>query len=154
MCGVCGEFRFDGNAAQKQTLQRMLVPLRRRGPDNEGVHLSDAIGLGHRRLSIIDLSSNANQPMHDSELNLRIVFNGTIYNFPELREQLIQKGHRFVSSGDTEVILKAYAQWGTACVEKLIGMFAFAIWDDTKKELFLARDRLGIKPLYFNNKVV
>lgn len=150
MCGICGEFRFDGNAVQRQTLQRMLLPLQSRGPDNEGVYLSKAIGLGHRRLSIIDLSANANQPMRDRDTNLSIVFNGTIYNYPQLRKQLIEKGHSFVSTGDTEVILKAYAQWGEGCVEKLIGMFAFAIWDEIKEELFLARDRLGIKPLYFN----
>ena len=133
-----------------QTLKRMLVPLQSRGPDNEGTYLSKAIGLGHRRLSIIDLSANANQPMQDSNTNLTIVFNGTIYNYPQLREQLIQKGHSFVSTGDTEVILKAYAQWGKECVAKLVGMFAFAIWDDSKQELFLARDRLGIKPLYYS----
>jgi asparagine synthase (glutamine-hydrolysing) len=150
MCGVCGEFRFDGNVVEPLTLQRMLVPLRNRGPDNEGVFQSKAIGLGHRRLSIIDLSANANQPMVDSNTNLTIVFNGTIYNYPQLREQLMQKGHSFVSSGDTEVILKAYAQWGKDCVARLIGMFAFAIWDDDKQELFLARDRLGIKPLYYS----
>lgn len=151
MCGVCGEFRFDGNAVDPQTLQRMLVPLQSRGPDNEGVFQSKEIGLGHRRLSIIDLSANANQPMVDVNTNLTIVFNGTIYNYPELREQLKQKGHRFVSSGDTEVILKAYAQWGKNCVARLVGMFAFSIWDDAKQELFLARDRLGIKPLYYNH---
>jgi asparagine synthase (glutamine-hydrolysing) len=150
MCGVCGEFRFDGGVVDLQTLQRMLVPLQSRGPDNEGVYQSKAIGLGHRRLSIIDLSANANQPMVDADTSLTIVFNGTIYNYPQLREQLIQKGHSFTSTGDTEVILKAYAQWGKDCVAKLVGMFAFAIWDDDKQELFLARDRLGIKPLYYN----
>lgn len=150
MCGVCGEFRFDGSAVKTQSLQRMLVPLQSRGPDNEGTYLSKAIGLGHRRLSIIDLSANANQPMQDNHTNLTIVFNGTIYNYPQLREQLIQKGHSFVSTGDTEVILKAYAQWGKECVAKLVGMFAFAIWDDSKQDLFLARDRLGIKPLYYS----
>ena len=150
MCGVCGEFRFDGNTVQTQTLQRMLVPLQSRGPDNEGIYISQSIGLGHRRLAIIDLSANANQPMHDADTNLSIVFNGTIYNYPQLREQLIEKGHHFISSGDTEVILKAYAQWGEACVERLIGMFAFVIWNEAKEEIFLARDRLGIKPLYFS----
>jgi len=150
MCGVCGEFRFDGNAVQATVLNRMLVPLQNRGPDNEGVYLSKAIGLGHRRLSIIDLSEKSNQPMHDNDAKLSIVFNGTIYNYPQLREQLIQKGHSFSSSGDTEVILKAYVQWGKECVAKLVGMFAFAVWDETKQELFLARDRLGIKPLYYS----
>lgn len=151
MCGICGEFRFDGAAVQERILQRMLVPLRSRGPDNEGTYKSKSVGLGHRRLSIIDLSANANQPMRDSNSNLTIVFNGTIYNYPQLREQLIQKGHSFVSTGDTEVILKAYAQWGKDCVAKLVGMFAFSIWDDAKQELFLARDRLGIKPLYYSH---
>jgi len=150
MCGICGEFRFDENAVDTQSLQRMLVPLQSRGPDNEGIYVSKAIGLGHRRLSIIDLSANANQPMQDNNTKLSIVFNGTIYNYPQLREQLIQKGHSFVSTGDTEVILKAYAQWGKDCVAKLVGMFAFAIWDESKQELFLARDRLGIKPLYYS----
>ena len=150
MCGICGELRLDNKAADQETIQRMLVPLRRRGPDNEGVFISKMIGLGHRRLSIIDLSSNANQPMHDNVHNLTIVFNGTIYNYPELREQLKQKGHKFNSTGDTEVILKAYAEWGKESVAKLIGMFAFAIWDANKQEMFLARDRLGIKPLYFS----
>jgi asparagine synthase (glutamine-hydrolysing) len=150
MCGVCGEFRFDGLEVDLHTLQRMLVPLQSRGPDNEGVYRTKMIGLGHRRLSIIDLSAKANQPMVDADTNLTIVFNGTIYNYPQLREQLIQKGHHFSSNGDTEVILKAYAQWGEDCVEKLVGMFAFSIWDDRKQELFLARDRLGIKPLYYS----
>ena len=149
MCGICGEFRFDQASVNPQTVQRMLLPLQRRGPDNEGSFYSQSIGLGHRRLSIIDLSAKANQPMHDKDTNCTIVFNGTIYNYPELREQLLQKGHQFCSTGDTEVILKAYAEWGENCVAKLIGMFSFAIWDENKKELFLARDRLGIKPLYF-----
>ncbi len=150
MCGICGEFRFDGSEVELQTLQRMLIPLQSRGPDNEGVYQSKMIGLGHRRLSIIDLSDNANQPMVDTDTHLTIVFNGTIYNYPQLREQLILKGHHFKSTGDTEVILKAFAQWGKDCVARLIGMFAFAIWDDTRQQLFLARDRLGIKPLYYS----
>ncbi len=150
MCGICGELRLDQTTASKQVLQRMLVPLQRRGPDNEGIYLSKSIGFGHRRLSIIDLSENANQPMHDEANKLTIVFNGTIYNYPELREKLLHKGHHFRSTGDTEVILKAYAEWGNDCVAKLIGMFAFAIWDESKQELFLARDRLGIKPLYYS----
>ena len=150
MCGICGEYRFDGDHVSKETIQKMLVPLQRRGPDNQGEYFSNSIALGHRRLSIIDLSSSANQPMRDAQSKLTIVFNGTIYNYPQLREQLIQKGHSFVSTGDTEVILKAYAEWGKECVVKLIGMFAFAIWNEQKQELFLARDRLGIKPLYFS----
>ncbi len=149
MCGICGELRFDGNVSSKETINRMLVPLQRRGPNHEGSFYHGPIGLGHRRLSIIDLTANANQPMRDANSKLSIVFNGTIYNYPNLHKQLVQLGHSFTSTGDTEVILKAYAQWGQACVERLTGMFAFAIWDETKQELFLARDRLGIKPLYY-----
>ncbi|MEM7400773.1 MAG: N-acetylglutaminylglutamine amidotransferase [Pseudomonadota bacterium] len=151
MCGICGELRLDGSPVNKQTIDKMLKPLARRGPDHQGEFFSSSIGLGHRRLSIIDLSSNANQPMHASQANLTIVFNGTIYNYPQLRERLMQKGYRFESSGDTEVILKAYSEWGKECVAKLIGMFAFAIWDERKQELFLARDRMGIKPLYYSH---
>ncbi len=151
MCGICGELRLDGSSVNKQTVEVMLKPLARRGPDHQGDYFSSSIGLGHRRLSIIDLSASANQPMHDSQTHLTIVFNGTIYNYPRLREELIQKGHTFFSTGDTEVILKAYAEWGKKCVTKLIGMFAFAIWDEQKQELFLARDRLGIKPLYYSH---
>lgn len=149
MCGICGELRFDGSAFRPETMRRMLAPLRRRGPDHEGSLFLNAIGLGHRRLSIIDLSTHANQPMTDANRRLSIVFNGTIYNYPTLRKELIRLGHTFRSTGDTEVILKAYAQWGQSSVEKLTGMFAFAIWDDNRQELFLARDRLGIKPLYY-----
>ena len=152
MCGIAGELRLDGSVVDKQTILNMLKPLARRGPDYQDEYISKSIGLGHRRLSIIDLSENSNQPMHDVQTQLTIVFNGTIYNYPQLREHLIQKGHKFVSTGDTEVILKAYAEWGNKCVEKLIGMFAFAIWDEQKQALFLARDRLGIKPLYFSQE--
>ncbi len=152
MCGIAGELRLDGSVVSKQTIQNMLKPLARRGPDYQGEYFSKSIGLGHRRLSIIDLSASSNQPMHDSQTQLTIVFNGTIYNYPQLRQQLIKKGHTFVSTGDTEVILKAYAEWGRKSVAKLIGMFAFAIWDENKQELFLARDRLGIKPLYFSQE--
>ena len=149
MCGLCGEFRFDGKSVDTNTLQRMLVPLQSRGPDNEGIYQSKAIGLGHRRLSIIDLSAKANQPMQDSATKLTIVFNGTIYNYPQLREQLIQKGHSFTSTGDTEVILKAYAQWGRDCVAKLVGMFAFAIWDDDKQDESVAPGRVVITRTVF-----
>ena len=149
MCGICGELRLDGTAPDPGTIEAMLQALRRRGPDHEGSYFSGALGLGHRRLSVIDLSAKANQPMFDADTQRAIVFNGAIYNYPQLREQLIAQGHTFRSQGDTEVILKAYAQWGPSCVERLTGMFAFAIWDVQAQELFLARDRLGIKPLYY-----
>lgn len=149
MCGICGEFRFDGQYPELAGIKKMLSKLAPRGPDDEGLYSYESLALGHRRLSIIDLSDKAHQPMVDAALGLTIVFNGTIYNYPELRAQLIEKGHQFYSTGDTEVILKAYAQWGEHCVERLNGMFAFAIWNLRNETLFLARDRMGIKPLYY-----
>ncbi len=149
MCGICGELRFDGQAPDLGRLGRMLHRLERRGPDHEGSYSDGPLALGHRRLSIIDLSERSHQPMHDAEQELVVVFNGTIYNYPELRRELQGAGYRFFSDGDTEVILKAYAAWGEQCVERLQGMFAFAVWDIRRQRLFLARDRLGIKPLYY-----
>ncbi len=157
MCGICGDYHFDGSKPDLNILDSMLQKLERRGPDNKGVFHEGPIALGHRRLSIIDLSERSNQPMVDNELQLALVFNGTIYNYPELREELKGKGHSFFSGGDSEVILKAYAQWGEQCVERLHGMFAFAIVDLRDYSLFVARDRLGIKPLYYsldNNRFV
>ncbi len=152
MCGICGELRFDGRSPDLAAINRMMDKLAPRGPDHSGSYSDGPLAFGHRRLSIIDLSVHANQPMIDAELGLSLVFNGTIYNYPALREELRSKGHRFVSSGDTEVILKAYAQWGADCVKRLKGMFAFALWDMRKQTLFLARDRFGIKPLYFSRQ--
>ncbi len=149
MCGICGELRFDGQTPDRDALARMVAALAKRGPDDAGSHVDGPVALGHRRLSIIDLSERAHQPMLDDTNHLAIVFNGSIYNYPALREQLRQRGHSFKSSGDTEVILKAYAEWGDGCVARLNGMFAFAIWDAQKQRLFMARDRMGIKPLYY-----
>jgi asparagine synthase (glutamine-hydrolysing) len=150
MCGICGELRFDGAPLDLAAVGRMSQVLERRGPDDSGVYTDGPVAFGHRRLAIIDLSSNAHQPMVDDELKLAVVFNGTIYNYPELRTELKALGYRFFSEGDTEVILKAYHRWGEGCVERLHGMFAFAIWDRASRRLFMARDRLGIKPLYFS----
>ncbi|NJN47498.1 MAG: N-acetylglutaminylglutamine amidotransferase [Candidatus Competibacteraceae bacterium] len=150
MCGISGELRLDGREPDLALLSRMLGRLARRGPDHEGCFSDGPVVLGHRRLAIIDLSDRSNQPMIDRELGLTLVFNGAIYNYRELRQDLQKLGYGFFSDGDTEVILKAYAEWGERCVEKLIGMFAFAVWDIRKKTLFLARDRLGIKPLYYS----
>ncbi|MET0067733.1 MAG: N-acetylglutaminylglutamine amidotransferase [Candidatus Thiodiazotropha sp.] len=150
MCGLCGELRFDGRVADLGVLQRMSERIRRRGPDHGGSYSDGPLGLAHRRLSIIDLSEHANQPMVDQKLNLVLVFNGTIYNYKTLRETLRGMGYQFFSDGDTEVILKAYHAWGEDCVDRLSGMFAFAIWDTRAKRLFLARDRFGIKPLYYS----
>ncbi|MHB1084536.1 MAG: N-acetylglutaminylglutamine amidotransferase [Thiobacillus sp.] len=148
MCGIAGELRFDGHAPDEAAMARMLAKLARRGPDAEGQHADGPVRLGHRRLAIIDLSPRSRQPMIDAATGTTLVFNGTIYNYPELRAELITRGHVFHSDGDTEVILRAWLEWGEACVERLHGMFAFAIWN--RKELFLARDRLGIKPLYYS----
>ena len=150
MCGIGGELRFDGGEPDLMLMQRMLRRLARRGPDHAGVWADGPLLLGHRRLSIIDLSDRSNQPMLDPDLGLALVFNGAIYNYRELRRELMAKGYRFFSEGDTEVILKAYAEWGEACVTHLLGMFAFALWDLRHRRLFLARDRLGIKPLYYS----
>ncbi|MBS1196747.1 MAG: Asparagine synthase (glutamine-hydrolyzing) [Proteobacteria bacterium] len=149
MCGIAGELRFDGQAPDLAVQRRMAAVLARRGPDGEGFWNAGSVALAHRRLAIIDLSERASQPMVDAALGLALVFNGTIYNYPELRAELRALGHVFFSNGDTEVILRAYAQWGEACAERLHGMFAFALWNGRRQELFLARDRLGIKPLYF-----
>ena len=150
MCGICGELRFDGTSPTLALTQRMMTRLERRGPDHGGSFSDGPVALGHRRLSIIDLSAHANQPMVDQDLQLALVFNGTIYNYPALRAQLQDRGYHFFSTGDTEVILKAYAEWGAACVDKLHGMFAFVVWDMRKQQLFMARDRMGIKPLYYS----
>lgn len=152
MCGICGELRFDDRPAELGAVSVMMEHLERRGPDHGGSYSDGPLGMGHRRLSIIDLSIRSNQPMVDPELGLALVFNGTIYNFRELRRELERKGYRFFSDGDGESILKAWHAWGEDCVERLHGMFAFAIWDQSRRVLFLARDRFGIKPLYWSRR--
>ncbi|MEJ2522298.1 MAG: N-acetylglutaminylglutamine amidotransferase [Gammaproteobacteria bacterium] len=149
MCGIAGEVRFDDSRADIGRIQRMLDVMRARGPDDDGLVAQGATALGHRRLSIVDLSERGAQPMQDHELDLAIVFNGCIYNHDDLRARLQQEGYRFFSRSDTEVIQKAYHAWGPRCVHELNGMFAFCIRDRRSGELFLARDRLGIKPLYY-----
>lgn len=147
MCGLCGEISFR-EPASASSISAMAESLCSRGPDSSGLFVQDRVGFGHRRLSILDTESTSNQPMIDSELGLATAFNGCIYNFRELRRELQEKGYRFFSDGDTEVILKAYAEWGPRCVERFLGMFAFAIWERDSGRVVLARDRLGIKPLY------
>jgi asparagine synthase (glutamine-hydrolysing) len=148
MCGFCGEIRFDGSQPDVEQLQAMNAVLVPRGPDAGGLLQMKHIAVAHRRLKIIDLSEHAQQPMVDNELGLGLVFNGCIYNYRELRAELRALGYRFFSEGDTEVILKSYHAWGTGCVDRFHGMFAFAIWERDSGRLILARDRLGIKPLY------
>ena len=149
MCGICGELRFDGSRADTAAVGRMSDKIARRGPDHAGDYNDGALAFGHRRLAVIDLTARADQPMVDEELNLVLVFNGTIYNYKELRTELLAMGYRFFSESDSEVILKSFHAWGTHCVQRFFGMFAFAVWDRRDGRLFLARDRFGIKPLYF-----
>jgi asparagine synthase (glutamine-hydrolysing) len=149
MCGICGELRFDQAVPDMEALRRMTAKLARRGPDHEGFFNGGALAFGHRRLSIIDLTAHSDQPMVDDDLKLALVFNGTIYNYKELRGELLEMGYEFFSDGDTEVILKSYHAWGEKCVQRFYGMFAFALWDMRDKSLLLARDRFGIKPLYY-----
>jgi asparagine synthase (glutamine-hydrolysing) len=150
VCGICGELRFDGVAPDQAVADRMLEVLVPRGPDYGASHIDGPLMFGHRRLAIIDLSERGNQPMRDQETGNWLVFNGTIYNYRELRSELQKKGHSFNSDSDTEVILKAYAEWGTNCVEHFVGMFAFVLRDVNNKRLVMARDRMGIKPLYYS----
>jgi asparagine synthase (glutamine-hydrolysing) len=150
MCGIAGELRFDGQQADLAALARMMCQVARRGPDHAGSFSDGPLGLGHQRLSILDLSIHGHQPMVDRETGLVLVFNGTIYNHPELRDELRHRGHRFNSTGDTEVILRAWAEWGPDCVKHFRGMFAFALWEMESRRLWLVRDRFGIKPLYYS----
>lgn len=149
MCGIAGFFRTVHSGDDKSTLARMAEVILHRGPDAGGEYLDDFVGLVHRRLSIIDLSPQGNQPMTSADGRLVIVFNGEIYNYVSLRDALQRSGVVFRTKTDTEVILALYQQCGTACLNQLNGMFAFAIWDTYEKNLFLARDRIGKKPLYY-----
>ncbi|MBN7118393.1 N-acetylglutaminylglutamine amidotransferase [Ectopseudomonas oleovorans] len=150
MCGIAGELRFDRRPADLAAVERITHHLAPRGPDAHGFHSQGPIALGHRRLKIMDLAEASGQPMIDSDLGLSMVFNGAIYNYPELRAELEALGYRFFSGGDTEVLLKGYHAWGEKLLPKLNGMFAFAVWERDKQSLFIARDRLGVKPLYLS----
>jgi asparagine synthase (glutamine-hydrolysing) len=151
MCGICGELRFDGRPVHAGVLTAMRDELTHRGPDSFGVYLSPTAcaGLGFRRLRIIDLTANGGQPMPNEDGTLQLVFNGEIYNFPALRRDLIERGHRFRSQADSEVILHLYEEKGPDCVSDLEGMFAFALWDESARRMVLARDRAGKKPLFY-----
>lgn len=147
MCGIAGVMRLNSTPLQQGCIQAMIRPMQHRGPDATGFYTDEDIELGHLRLSIVDLSDAANQPFEDVSGRYRIVFNGEIYNFREVKKQLA--GYNFHTSGDTEVLLAAYIKWGPACLQYLKGMFAFAVWDTLEKKMFLARDRMGVKPLYY-----
>ncbi len=149
MCGIAGILNFDGAPVDAAVLKRMTDAIAHRGPDGEGFYAGEGVGLGHRRLAIIDLSDAAAQPMSDSEGRRFIVYNGEVYNFAEIRDELVSLGHVFKSRTDSEVVLHAYIEWGEKSLEKFNGMFAFAVWDKVERELFIARDRCGIKPLYY-----
>jgi asparagine synthase (glutamine-hydrolysing) len=150
MCGICGEIRFDGQSADVAAVARLTDAMASRGPDSDGVVAHGPIALGHRRLSIIDLSACGDQPMVDADLGLTLVFNGCIYNHQDLRRELEALGYQFFSNADSEVVIKAFHRWGSRCVDRFAGMFAFAIADRATGIVTLARDRLGIKPLYLS----
>src|SRR3954470_18182672 len=150
MCGITGAWAFsDDFAADEDTVRRMADTIHYRGPDDSGAVALGHIALGHRRLSIVDLSSAGHQPMANEDEDVWITYNGEVYNHVALRRLLEAKGHRYRSHTDTETIIHLYEEDGAACVERLDGMFAFAIWDARRRRLLLARDRLGVKPLYY-----
>ena len=143
MCGLCGVLNFDGETpVDREALAAMTATLQNRGPDDLGYYLEGPAGLGHRRLSIIDLETG-HQPLANEDKTIWIVYNGELYNYPEIRNNLVKAGHRFATTSDTEVIVHAYEEYGTDCLKAMNGMFAFAIWDSRKKRLLLARDRSG-----------
>src|SRR5215469_9878705 len=151
MCGICGIASTDHSALiDPVVIRRMRDSLAHRGPDDKGVYIGPGVALGHRRLSIIDLRPEGRQPMANEDGSVQIVFNGEIYNFAEHYQWLIARGHQFRSRTDTEVIIHLYEELGVRCLERLRGVFAFAIWNKTKRCLFLARDRLGKKPLFYH----
>ncbi|EHQ35327.1 asparagine synthase (glutamine-hydrolyzing) [Methanoplanus limicola] len=152
MCGIAGHYNLSGENINKNQLMLMSETLSHRGPDDSGIFIENEIGLAHRRLSIIDLSDEGRQPMTNEDETLWMTFNGEIYNFQEIRTELIEKGHIFRSRTDSEVIIHSYEEWGPECLLRFNGMWAFSIWDKNKKELFCARDRYGIKPLYYTVK--
>src|SRR6266566_4198517 len=149
MCGIAGVVQFSSDArVDPETVRRMCRAIVHRGPDDDGIYVQGGVGIGMRRLSIIDLATG-HQPISNEDGTVWIVFNGEIYNHRVVREQLQARGHRYTTNSDTETVVHAYEEYGRDCVHHLRGMFAFAIWDTKQKRLFIARDRLGIKPLYY-----
>ena len=149
MCGIAAVLDRSGRWVEQPELLRMTDSMRHRGPDDEGWYAGHGVGLGNRRLAIIDLTSGGHQPMSNEDGSVWITYNGMLYNYRELRRELVAAGHHFRSSSDTEVIVHAYEEWGDDCLRRFDGMFAFAIWDARKRRLMAARDRFGVKPLYW-----
>ena len=149
MCGIAGFVDRSGEVPGTQVLKAMADSIAHRGPDDNGYYRARGVGLAHRRLSIIDLSANGHQPMPNADASNWIVFNGEIFNYLELGRELAANGHTFRSSSDTEVLLQGYEEHGPAWLSRLNGMFAFAVWDERRRRLFAARDRIGIKPFYY-----
>src|SRR5262249_22248564 len=149
MCGICGVFEFEatGNVT-RDLLHRMNETISHRGPDDEGIYLGDGVGFGHRRLSIVDVAGG-HQPLGNEDGTIQVLLNGEIYNYGELRAELITKGHRFATQSDTEAIVHLYEEYGTGCFSHLRGMFSIALWDSRQRRLILARDRVGKKPLFY-----
>src|SRR3954465_11607593 len=147
MCGLSGILNVERKPVDPAIIRRMSDCMAHRGPDADGFYIKDEVALGHRRLSIIDLSTLANQPLFDESGRFALIFNGEMYNFMEVKKEL--KGYPFKTNSDSEVILAAYSKWGADCLSKFAGMFVFVIWDSAKHELFIARDRMGVKPLYY-----
>ena len=150
MCGIVGIVRFDEKPIKKESLTTMMQTIKHRGPDDEGVFIDGHVGLGHVRLSILDLSEAGHQPMTDPTGRYTIIQNGESYNYIELREELQSMGYSFRTQTDTEVVLNGYIAWGEKVLDRLNGMFAMAIYDKQEQTLFLARDRFGVKPLYYH----
>src|SRR6202000_2032945 len=149
MCGICGQYNFGDRApVSRRKIERMAESIRHRGPDDEGYYIAGPLGFGFRRLSIIDLKGG-HQPMSDQEQSIWVVFNGEIYNFPELKSELEAHGHVFQTKSDTEVIVHGYKQWGDDVLNHLNGMFGLAIWDAQLERLVIARDPFGIKLIYY-----
>ncbi|GAX61232.1 asparagine synthase [Candidatus Scalindua japonica] len=149
MCGICGKVNFDKDSTvDRRVLENMMAIMNHRGPDDKGMYIKGQVGLGHKRLSIIDLNTGK-QPISNEDMNVWVVYNGEIYNYRELRKRLIEKGHVFKTESDTEVIVHLYEEYGESFISELRGMFAFALWDEKESVLLLARDRVGIKPLYY-----
>ena len=149
MCGICGKVDFEARTVNAELIQKMCRTISYRGPDDEGMYVTPMAGLGHRRLSIIDLSADGHEPMSNEDNTLWMVYNGELYDFTELREQVLAKGHTLKSHTDCEPFIHLYEEEGPSCLRRLKGMFALALWDERRQKLFLARDRLGIKPLYY-----